>query len=156
MSRIELDGTNRFTPAVRRAAKSRARRAAVLIGIAAAAFLSGCAARADGERVFLRQNRASAALTYAIVDAETYAPELVGQLYDAESALNHACAPLQEAGGRGVNQEQIGLFLRFEMFGALDGCEEMCHEVEELVWRLDPEIAETYLAKPTLATSDEP
>ena len=118
--------------------------AAVILG----AGLIGCV---QGEELFLRQNRASAALAYTIMDVEVREPEAVERLYDAEQELSLACAPLQEAGARSIRQEEIGIGLHLEIFGALDHCAAVCHQVERLVWQVDPEIARTYLDMSELA-----
>ena len=119
-----------------------------VMGLVLAGGLAGCA---SGEEVFLRQNQASAALAYAIMDIEMSQPEAVEPLYSAELELSEACAPLQEAGAKGMRREEIDIGLRLEILEALDQCAQVCHEVEMLVWQVDPEIARTYLDVSVLA-----
>ncbi|MEM7225199.1 MAG: hypothetical protein AAF495_19630 [Pseudomonadota bacterium] len=126
----------------------RSRLQAGLVAMILATGLAGCM---QGEEVFLRQNQASTALAYTIMDLETTQPESVDELYDAEQELARACAPLQKAGVLGMRQEEISLGLRLEIFDALDDCAAVSHEVESLVWQLDPEIARTYLDVSVLA-----
>ena len=149
MSGKDQDDARRLRYTEERTARVPKQLQAGLLGFIMITGLAGCT---QGEEVFLRQNRASAALAYTILDIETTAPDAVDDLYDAEQELAQACAPLQEAGARGIRQEEIGLGLRLEILGALDHCETVSTEVEALVWRTDPEIARTYLDVSTLAS----
>ena len=120
-------------------------------GLLALMFAIGLAGCANGEEVFLRQNQASTALAYTIMDMEDTQPDSVDELYDAEQELTDACGPLQEAGALGMHRKEIGLGLRLEIFDALDRCAAVSHEVESLVWQMHPEIARTYLDVSVLA-----
>ena len=50
--------------------------------------LPGCATQDLGKHVYLKQHRASIALTQILMDAEASQPELLDDLYATESALN--------------------------------------------------------------------
>lgn len=78
---------------------------------------------------FTYQNQVSAALAQTIVEAETHDLPLLDALYTVEEQLNDACAPLQEAGRRTIEGEEIGGLLQLAVYSALDGCAAKSEEV---------------------------
>lgn len=100
-----------------------------------------------GKKIFTSQHRAMTAITEAIQVAEIENTEIVDELYAAEDELNEACRPLQEVGSLKIIGETISFFLKLASVFSFDSCEEKAKEVEELIWRLDPETARYYLGK---------
>ncbi len=123
------------------------------IGLAFA--LAGCATPSEGDLVYMKQHRASVALTQALLAAEAENPAVVDLLYDSESALNAACAPLQEAAYRKLNNEPVDPMLKLKASGALDACDAKAREIEDLLWRIDPETAGHYLDNPLVSVRSE-
>ena len=117
--------------------------------------LTGCATRAEGDLVYLKQHRASVALTQALLAAELDNPAVVDMLYDSETALNTACAPLQEAAYRKLNSEPVGPLLNLKAYGALNTCDAKAREVEDLLWRIDPVTAGHYLDNPLVSVRSD-
>jgi hypothetical protein len=122
---------------------------------ALAVALAGCATPAEGDLVYLKQHRASVALTQALLAAELDNPSVVDMLYDGETALNAACAPLQEAAYRKLNREPVDPLLKLEAHGALDTCDAKAREIEDLLWRIDPETAGHYLDNPLVSVRSD-
>lgn len=117
-----------------------------------AVAVAGCAAsRAEGEAVYLKQHRASIALTQILLSAEVENPSVVDVLYESESALNKACAPLQEASYRQLSGDAVDPILKFKAYNALEFCEATARDVEDLLWRIDPETAGHYLDRPLVS-----
>jgi len=110
--------------------------------------LAGCAARAQGEAIYLKQHRASIALTQALMTAEFENPAVVDLLYDSETMLNKACAPLQEASYRRMIGDSVNPLLKLKAYSALDTCDATARKVEDLLWRIDPVTAGHYLDRP--------
>ncbi len=110
--------------------------------------LAGCAARAQGEAIYLKQHRASIALTQALLTAEFENPAVVDMLYNTESMLNKACAPLQEASYRRLIGDPVDPLLKLKAYNALDTCDATARNVEDLLWRIDPVTAGHYLDRP--------
>lgn len=79
--------------------------------------------------VFTYQNQVSASLAETIVQAESHDLPLLDALYTVEEQLNEACAPLQEAGRRHIEGEDLGGLLQFAVFNTMDGCESKSEEV---------------------------
>jgi hypothetical protein len=121
------------------------------IAVALALALAGCAMRAEGDAVYMKQHRASIALTQAVLAAELKNPEVVDLLYDSETALNLACKPLQEAAYRKLIKEPVDPMLKLRAYGALDSCENKAREIEDLLWRIDPQTAGHYLDSPLIS-----
>ena len=126
-----------------------------LLVLALAFVLAGCATRSEGDLVYLKQHRASVALTQALLVAELENPEIVDLLYDSETALNAACAPLQEAAYRKLNNEPVDPVLKLKASGALDACDAKAREIEDLLWRIDPETAGHYLDNPLISVRSD-
>ena len=103
----------------------------------------------------MKQHRASVALSQALLAAEVENPAIVDLLYDSESALNAACAPLQEAAYRKLNNEPVDPMLKLKASGALDACDAKAREIEDLLWRIDPETAGHYLDSPLVSVRSE-
>ncbi len=78
---------------------------------------------------FTYQNQVSAALAETIVEAETHGLPLLDALYTVEEQLNEACGPLQEAGRRHIDGEDLGSLLQFAVFNAMERCEAKSEEV---------------------------
>ena len=110
-----------------------------LSALALALALTGCATQWESDLVYQKQHRASIALTRALLAAEHENPTIVDMLYDSETALNAACAPLQEAAYRKLNNEPVDPLLKLKASGALDACDAKAREIEDLLWRIDPE-----------------
>src|SRR5690606_12124303 len=64
--------------------------------------------QARAASVFTYQNQVSATLAQAIAEAEAQGLPLLDALYTVEEQLNEACAPLQEAGRRTIEGEEVG------------------------------------------------
>ncbi len=115
-----------------------------------AAFLAGalgaCAVGERAKALYVFQHRLLAALTSTITAVEPDHPDLADRLYDQEEELYSACQALWEAGERRIQGHEIGDNLRWRVFVILDSCAEKTREVEALVWRVDPDTAETYLS----------
>ena len=121
------------------------------IAVALALALGGCAMRAEGDAVYMKQHRASIALTQVVLAAEFENPGVVDMLYDSETALNVACKPLQEAAYRKLIKEPVDPVLKLQAYGALDSCEAKAREIEDLLWRIDPRTAGHYLDNPLVS-----
>lgn len=78
---------------------------------------------------FTYQNQVSAALAETIVKAEANNLPLLDALYTVEEQLNDACSPLQEAGRRKIEGEELGSLLQLAVYTAMDGCEAKSQEV---------------------------
>lgn len=126
-------------------------RFALLVAMA----LTGCASMRQGDQIFLQQNRASTALTQALLVAEAENPDTLDLLYDNEAALNEACAALQEVAYRRMQEEPVAPWLKFAAFGDLEGCATQSRAIEELLWEIDPETATHYLDPPLVSAMAE-
>ncbi len=121
------------------------------VAFALALALAGCATRAEGDAVYMKQHRASIALTQVVLVAELENPAIVDMLYDSETALNVACKPLQEAAYRKLTKEPVDPVLKLQAYGALDSCDAKAREIEDLLWRIDPQTAGHYLDSPLVS-----
>ncbi len=99
--------------------------------------------------VFTYQNQVSALLAETIGQAENHDLPLLDALYTIEEQLNEACAPLQEAGRRHIEGEDLGSLLQFAVFNAMDGCEAKSEEVAYYV-----RLARSYSEKVTDGEGD--
>lgn len=108
-------------------------------------LLAACGQAA--ETVFHQQHQVSIALAQTILEAEGEGGNRAQRLYRTEQELNEACAPLQEAGYREMNEEEIDGALEFEILVSLDDCRAKAQEVEHLLRRIDPEIARYFLGE---------
>lgn len=110
--------------------------------------ITACTAtRERGEEIFRSQHSVTVAIIEAIQIAEMENPEIVDELYAAGDELNEACESLQETGFLKFMGKAAGFFLKLMSFFSFDNCEEKTKEVEELIWRLDPETARYYLSR---------
>lgn len=100
--------------------------------------------------VFTYQNQVSASLAETIVQAESHDLPLLDALYTVEEQLNEACGPLQEAGRRHIEGEDLGSLLQIAVFNAMDGCESKSEEVAYYV-----RLARSYSEKVTDAEGDD-
>src|SRR3546814_8919666 len=71
----------------------------------------------------------SASLAAAIVEADPRGLPLLDALYTVEEQLNEACGPLQEAGRRTIEGEELGSLLQFAVFNAMEICAAKSEEV---------------------------
>ena len=78
---------------------------------------------------FTYQNQVSASLAQTILEAETHELPLLDALYTVEEQLNEACGPLQEAGRRTIEGEDLGSLLQLAVYNAIEGCEAKSEEV---------------------------
>jgi len=78
---------------------------------------------------FTYQNQVSASLAETIVEAEAHGLPLLDALYTVEEQLNEACGPLQEAGRRHIEGEDLGSLLQIAVFNAMERCEAKSEEV---------------------------
>ncbi len=111
-----------------------------------ATALSACAAGERAEALYLFQHRLLAALTSIITAVEPDHPDLADRLYDQEEELYSACRALWEAGERRIEGHEIEDSLRWQVFVTLESCAEKTGEIEALVRRVDPDIAEIHLS----------
>src|SRR3546814_10503415 len=72
--------------------------------------------------IFTYQNQVSASLAQTIGEAEAHGLPLPDALYTVEEQLNEACAPLQEAGRRHMDGEDLSSLLQIAAYNAMDGC----------------------------------
>lgn len=79
--------------------------------------------------VFTYQNQVSATLAQTIVEAEAHGLPLLDALYTVEEQLNESCAPLQEAGRRTIEGEELGSLLQLAVYNALEACAAKSEEV---------------------------
>lgn len=79
--------------------------------------------------VFTYQNQVSASLAETIMLAESHDLPLLDALYTIEEQLNVACAPLQEAGRRHIEGEDVGSLLQLAVLNAMEDCEAKSEEV---------------------------
>jgi hypothetical protein len=79
--------------------------------------------------VFTYQNQVSASLAASIGEAETHGLPLLDALYTVEEQLNEACGPLQEAGRRHIEGEDLGSLLQIAVYNAIDTCAAKSEEV---------------------------
>lgn len=79
--------------------------------------------------IFTYQNQVSASLAQTIGEAEAHGLPLLDALYTVEEQLNEACAPLQEAGRRHMDGEDLSSFLQIAVYNAMDGCAAKSEEV---------------------------
>ncbi len=129
------------------------RRVAAL-GLVAA--LGGCALGERAETLYLRQHRAATALAETIAVNETQNPPLAESLYLAEAEFDHACGPLRHAGYLRLQAEEISTELEWDIVNSLDGCALKTDEMEDLLWRVNPEIAAYFLPTPVVASGHSP
>ncbi len=118
-----------------------------LIAAFLAAALSACSAREQAKALYFHQHRLMVALIDTVAAVEPDQPDLADLLYDKEEQLYSACWALWEAGQRRIEGRDIEDELRWQVFEILDSCAEKIHEVEALVWQVDPDTAEIYLGE---------
>src|SRR3546814_6976307 len=85
----------------------------------------------------------SASLAAAIVEADPRGLPLLDALYTVAEQLNEACGPLQEAGRRTIEGEELGSLLQFAVFNPMEICAAKSDEVAYYV-RLARFLADTY------------
>ena len=110
------------------------------------AGLVGCTTPDQAESVFLYQNQVTAALAEAVQAAEAEGRDVVEELYDAEASLQRDCGPLQNAGYRRINQEELGLAQEIAAYDSVEACKATATEVESLIREVDPETAAYFLS----------
>ena len=97
--------------------------------------------------VFTYQNQVSASLASTIVDAEAKGLPLLDALYTVEEQLNEACGPLQEAGRRTIEGEELSSLLQLAVYNAMETCAAKSEEVAYYV-RLARSYSEQVTAAP--------
>ncbi len=122
-------------------------RAVFLFLASAMAGLGACATRDRAEAVYLYQNRITAALAEAVTAAEAEGREVVDALYEAEASLQRDCGPLQSAGYRRFNQEELDMAEKMAAYESVEACEARAAEVEALIRKVDPETAAYFLTE---------
>ena len=121
-------------------------RATFLLAVFTMAGLSACATRDRAEAVYLYQNQITAALAEAVQAAEAEGRDVVEALYDAEAALRRDCGPLQNAGYRRINQEDLDTAQKLAAYDSVEACDATATEVEALIRKIDPETAAYFLS----------
>ncbi len=121
-------------------------RAAFLLAVLTMAGPTGCTTPDRAEAVFLYQNQVTAALAEAVQAAEAEGRDVVEELYDAEAALRRDCGPLQNAGYRRLNQEELDTAQEIAAFDSVAACNATAAEVEVLIRNVDPETASYFLS----------
>ena len=116
--------------------------------------LAGCASQDLSKDVYLKQHRASLALSEALIAAELANSQDLDALKQGAAALRSACAALQEAGYRSSNDEPIDLSLKIAAYGTLDTCAAQANVIEDLLWRIDPMTAGHYLDHPMVSVAE--
>ena len=125
-----------------------------LVTLALAGSTLGCKEiKERAERVALRQNQVTSALMDVIQYAETEDQALAQRLYGREAELNKACAPLQHAASQTLYDEEIDDKTKMRVFRSLDPCAGKVTEVADLLWQLDPEIAEVHFGSRGILTT---
>jgi len=120
---------------------------AVLLFLASAVMgLTACATRDRAEAVYLYQNQITAALAETVMAAEAEGRD-VDTLYDAEASLQRDCGPLQSAGYRRFNQEELDMAEKMAAYESVEACEARAAEVEALIRKVDPETAAYFLTE---------
>jgi hypothetical protein len=107
-----------------------------------------------GEKVFTRQNQAASALATMVMDAEAKSPAAVDGLYEAESQLHEACAPLREIASRRMTGETVGLDTHLIALVSMDRCESETTRIEEFIRLGNPTVASGFLS-PTVDPNAE-
>jgi hypothetical protein len=106
------------------------------------AILGACATLSErAETLYLRQNRAAAALAELIVATEPINPALADALYAAEAEFDDACAPLRRVGYQRLLGQDVGRDLEWAVVISLSACTAKSDVVERLVWRVSPHTA---------------
>jgi hypothetical protein len=120
------------------------------------AVLGGCALSERAETLYLRQHKVATALAEMIVANEIRNPDLAEALYAAEAEFDQACGPLRRAGYLRLQAEEISTQLEWEIVNSMGRCARKTEEMEDLLWRINPEIAAFFLPIPTLLTKQSP
>ncbi len=120
------------------------------------AVLSGCAIGERAETLYLRQHKVATALAETIAANEIRNPALAETLYAAEAELDEACGPLRRAGYLRLQAEEISTQLEWEIVNSMGRCERKTKEMEDLLWRINPEIAAYFLPVPSVITKQSP
>ena len=116
--------------------------------------LASCATQDLSKEVYLKQHRASLALTEALISARYDNPHNIDALKKGAAALDSACAALQEAGYLNSQDEPVDLPLKIAAYGTLDTCAAQASVIEDLLWRIDPLTAGHYLDHPLVSIAE--
>jgi len=103
----------------------------------------------SGEHVFTRQNKAASALATMGMDAEAKNSVKLDMIYEAETQLHEACAPLRNVASRRMGGEVVGLDAELVALVSLDQCATTTQQVETFIWQGDPNVARFYLGPVT-------
>jgi hypothetical protein len=112
---------------------------AILLGVA----VVSCG---TGEQVFTRQNQAASALATMVMEAEAKSPTAAESLYEAESQLHEACAPLGEIASRRMGGETVGLDSHLIALVSLDRCESETTRIENFILLGNPLVARSLMS----------
>ena len=121
-------------------------RAAFFLVVFTIAGPIGCTTPDRAEAVFLYQNQITAALAEAVEAAEAEGRDVVDDLYDAEAALRRDCGPLQNAGYRRFNQEELDTAQKIAAYDSVEACNATAAKAEALIRKVDPETASYFLS----------
>jgi hypothetical protein len=109
-----------------------------------AAVVASCGG--TGEKIFTRQNQAASALATMAMEAEVKSPAAVDSLYEAESQLHEACAPLREIASRRMSGETVGLESHLIALVSLDRCESETTRIEDFIRLGSPTVARAFVS----------
>lgn len=119
----------------------------------AMALALAATACSQGEHVFTRQNQAASALATMGMEAEAKNDVKLDLIYDAETQLHEACAPLRDVASRRMSGEDVGLDIQLVALVSLNRCETETQRVESFIWSGDPNVAKFYLQPVVTQTS---
>jgi hypothetical protein len=71
---------------------------------------------------------------------------VVEEFYAAEAELRRDCGPLQNAGYRRINQEELDTAQKIAAYESVEACRATAAEVEALIRKVDPETASYFLS----------
>lgn len=109
-----------------------------------AAALASCSGA--GEEIFTRQNQAASTLATMVMEAEVKSPAAVDRLYEAETQLDEACAPLREIASRRMTGETVGLDSHLFALVSLDRCDAETARIEEFIRLGNPTVARALMS----------
>ncbi len=97
------------------------------------------------EEVFAYQNRVASAVTRGLLDEDVTSARRTAWLENLEESLSTACGPIQSAGYRTVQGENLGVYHRLQALAALSNCEVTAAKVEYDLWIANRSTARRYL-----------
>ena len=106
------------------------------------------------EEVFAYQNRVASAVTRGLLDDDVNSARRTAWLENLEESLSMACGPIQSAGYRTIQGENLGVYHRLQALTALSGCEVTAAKVEYDLWIAHRSSARRYLRDGQLLASN--